>query len=707
METKLSFVNISEKEVFETLSELLEKEILDLLKLPCVNKKPTAPSDEQTLAERKELLCFLMKAKNASELNDLHDKFPSLSSIDEKYYEYLSSSCNKLLKVSFNIIRATKKCIAYLKIYKSYISTGASNPSAELSSMDYDLELLNLIASNTNETPDLNISGKNSEQAKESDNENENHDHFNDDEDYEEEETINKKRKLIAKRDKKLSQAKVVKVVLGTRSAAKRYQPAVSSDEEEEKPLLKNLRATKKSVIKTPPAAPLSSVSPAKSPAKEKPFHCDHCSFRTVSRNHLKLHLSTHKKKPKKATGTKCPIIKCKHCNFFAADVDRMSEHQKVEHNDTSEIKVSVLSEAANDDTKNPLNHSMDKMKQCDKCPYKTSDVPHLKRHKNNHNFVENFFKCRYCDYYLSKRSAMIQHEIIHGEYKPILNDTWSKKKKQSCPLCPYKANKTAHLKDHMAKHVFKEGYLKCRYCDYYVINNSALTQHEVIHSQYVQSEIKDRPLHPCPNCPFKSDKPCYLADHMLHHAYKEGYLKCRYCDYHAYSTTHMPQHEILHPEYTKLELTPKLFFCSKCPFQAKSKVIIKSHEDNHQYKENQLKCKYCDFHLSSQLGMRKHEGMHKQHDKKSNNTSNENGNKSDESSNANETQDISNVNETSNANDSEADTEHESESRLDELLVKGKKINQETNVVNKLPVPLSSDPAEEKKTQEAQLINL
>ena len=269
--------------------------------------------------------------------------------------------------------------------------------------------------------------------------------------------------------------------------------------------LLLLISAVSKSAVKAKPKAPA-----------KKTYPCDQCAFKSVSRNHLKLHLQTHKKKRAKSTGGGKPrIIKCKHCNFFASDVNRISDHQKTEHGDDSEVKLDEPVEkpaATNGDVLSvSLNQSSveakDRQKQCDKCPYKTSDAPHLKRHMNNHSFVDNFFKCRYCDYYLSKRSAMIQHEIIHSEYKPSLNESWSKKKKQSCPHCPYKANKQAHLKDHMAKHEYKPAYLKCRYCDYYVVNTSALTQHEVIHAEYVQLEGRDKLMHSCDKCPYKADK--------------------------------------------------------------------------------------------------------------------------------------------------------------------------------------------------------
>jgi hypothetical protein len=78
METKLSFSNDTEKEVFEVLSDILKKDIADLIKAPCVITGIADKTDnDKKLTERKELLSFLMKAKDAGELNDLHEKYVS------------------------------------------------------------------------------------------------------------------------------------------------------------------------------------------------------------------------------------------------------------------------------------------------------------------------------------------------------------------------------------------------------------------------------------------------------------------------------------------------------------------------------------------------------------------------------------------------------------------------------------------------------
>ena len=90
METKITFSNNSGKEVFEILSEILKKEIVELIKAPCSktsNKTSTNQEKEERdkrFEERKELLVFLMKAKDAGELNDLHEKFVSFEFISLK-----------------------------------------------------------------------------------------------------------------------------------------------------------------------------------------------------------------------------------------------------------------------------------------------------------------------------------------------------------------------------------------------------------------------------------------------------------------------------------------------------------------------------------------------------------------------------------------------------------------------------------------------
>lgn len=62
-----------------------------------------------------------------------------------------------------------------------------------------------------------------------------------------------------------------------------------------------------------------------------------------------------------------------------------------------------------------------------------------------------------------------------------------NKKKDYFCQTCPYKTNNIVGFKQHILQHTFREGYAKCRYCDYYVSLVRLLKQHEVIHPEFEQ----------------------------------------------------------------------------------------------------------------------------------------------------------------------------------------------------------------------------
>jgi len=95
-----------------------------------------------------------------------------------------------------------------------------------------------------------------------------------------------------------------------------------------------------------------------------------------------------------------------------------------------------------------------------------------------------NSIQCRYCEYYAPYGLSLQQHEVLHNDYTPSERGFKSEKeKKKFCPECPYKAVKNREIKCHQLNHVYREGYLKCRYCNYYLINTKGMKQHEVLHA--------------------------------------------------------------------------------------------------------------------------------------------------------------------------------------------------------------------------------
>ena len=72
----------------------------------------------------------------------------------------------------------------------------------------------------------------------------------------------------------------------------------------------------------------------------------------------------------------------------------------------------------------------------------------------------------------------------MHNDYTPSERGFKSEKeKKKFCPECPYKAVKNREIKCHQLNHLYRDGYLKCRYCNYYLINTKGMKQHEVLHA--------------------------------------------------------------------------------------------------------------------------------------------------------------------------------------------------------------------------------
>ena len=59
------------------------------------------------------------------------------------------------------------------------------------------------------------------------------------------------------------------------------------------------------------------------------------------------------------------------------------------------------------------------KMYFCQSCPYKTNNYCNLKQHLVQHKFNPGYFKCRFCDYYVSMVRLLKQHEVLHPKYMP------------------------------------------------------------------------------------------------------------------------------------------------------------------------------------------------------------------------------------------------------------------------------------------------
>lgn len=210
----------------------------------------------------------------------------------------------------------------------------------------------------------------------------------------------------------------------------------------------------------------------------------------------------------------------------------------------------------------------------CQLCPYTTKFSTHLREHLPHHKQYTKSVKCRYCNYYASNTLNLKQHEILHPNYEVSLpKRTLTKKEKDSpttfknerkrkrykCKVCPFDGQHPYLIVRHMKYHVYKDGFVKCRHCDYFLATSNNMKQHEVLHQVHemkeaqIQKEMK-RKKHACKICPFKTIQKSHLERHSTFHNRdnfnpKKGYYTCEYCKYYSTNTGKLKQHEVLHTQ--------------------------------------------------------------------------------------------------------------------------------------------------------------
>ena len=167
---------------------------------------------------------------------------------------------------------------------------------------------------------------------------------------------------------------------------------------------------------------------------------CELCPFKSSHLTNLKKHMTNHDANGKE------DFKKCKFCDYYARYPSLIKAHEKL-HKRSGDTFESLGGQK----------------KACKLCPYKTvhslllivyriqisfqknlilhsnmtkqSNNTNLARHILNHNYKENYTKCRYCDYYVSDSAQIAKHEIIHIDYSPNPNI-------HVCKKCPYRTNK-------------------------------------------------------------------------------------------------------------------------------------------------------------------------------------------------------------------------------------------------------------------------
>ncbi len=142
------------------------------------------------------------------------------------------------------------------------------------------------------------------------------------------------------------------------------------------------------------------------------------------------------------------------------------------------------------------------------------------------------------------------------------------------CQKCSYEANDRTNFREHVLKHYnYKRKGLKfkCRYCTYHGANSFFLKKHERDNHKNIyqpRKVLNSKNIHHCSKCPFSARSKILLNAHAVHHQYRKDYSKCRYCDFYLEYFNKMSSHEVIHPEYEPMSSEQKFMQCTLCPYK-------------------------------------------------------------------------------------------------------------------------------------------
>ncbi|CAB1323244.1 unnamed protein product [Coregonus sp. 'balchen'] len=218
-----------------------------------------------------------------------------------------------------------------------------------------------------------------------------------------------------------------------------------------------------------------------KSHTDERPHKCHLCgrAFRTVTllRNHLNTHTGTRPHKcqdcdmafvtsgelvrHRRYKHTHEKPFKCSMCDYASVEVSKLKRHIR-SHTGERPFQCSLCSYASRDTYKlkrHMRTHSGEKPYECYICHARftqsgTMKMHILQKHTENHSFIEQGRKCRYCDAVFHERYALIQHQKSHKNEKRF-----------KCDQCDYCCRQERHMLMHRRTHTGEKPYA-CSQCE-------------------------------------------------------------------------------------------------------------------------------------------------------------------------------------------------------------------------------------------------
>lgn len=420
MNTLKGFGSYNEIEMFDVLSSILRFEFDDKIKMTM----DCFPANEDLTNARKELLIFLMQSKDKSELKELVTNNPLnglIEQIDENYYEAMSNSCVIFSQLVVKIIEASEKCVEYLKYLKSNLpKTVPEKEKADQTKKVVKPKRNSAHKPATSPLSVASLSKYNYEQKAD--------------------ESLSEKDKSTTSQNGNSTTAVVKKEALVPKSTHD-----VQSINKKNKPIPGYEDALKNYKIL----------------GNHRIYQCQKCSYEANDKNNFRDHVLKHLNYKRRSLK-----FKCRYCDYYGANSFYLKKHERDNHKTVYNPRKVINSK---------------NIHRCSKCPFAARTRVLLSVHTKNHQLKKDWYKCRYCDYYLEFFKKMSVHEVVHPEYEPINSED----KFNNCKICPYKTLKLLSFSIHMSNHIEKPDKVKCRYCNYYLSTVARIRDHEKLHSEF------------------------------------------------------------------------------------------------------------------------------------------------------------------------------------------------------------------------------
>ncbi|XP_048096572.1 transcriptional repressor CTCF-like [Alosa alosa] len=179
----------------------------------------------------------------------------------------------------------------------------------------------------------------------------------------------------------------------------------------------------------------------------EKPYKCSLCDYASVEVSKLKCHIRSH---------TRERPFQCSLCSYTSTDTYKLKRHMTVHSGEKPYECYICHARFTQSSTAHTATQSLStrgtlvRIHHLSNTPFHPSDV-HL---REQHSYIEQGRKCRYCEAVFHVRYALTQHQKSHKNEKRF-----------KCDQCDYAGRQKCHMVRHKRTHTGEKPYA-CSHCE-------------------------------------------------------------------------------------------------------------------------------------------------------------------------------------------------------------------------------------------------